>query len=303
MSDDEKEVIINLGEDDAEGADPVVDLKSQFENIKRKLDDEKSARETAERRAAQAEHRASAGDVAAVDAGISRLNSDIAAAKAELKAAAEMGDFDKQAEAYDRLAQARAQQVRLDEAKADVEVRRITAPPPSDPVEGFLRQFDAPTKQWLRDHPDELREMALNPNGKRAKKITAAHNDAVAEGYQEGAPDYFQYVENFIGGTRKEQQQNVQKEAPRRREAPPVAPVSGSVTGAPATRGEVVRLASYEVRAATDGTHTWNVGSEDPKTGKPLEKNDPRIGQPIGEREFARRKSIMQKQGYYSNEG
>ena len=36
-----------------------------------------------------------------------------------------------------------------------------------------------------------------------------------------------------------------------------------------------------------------------PKTGQPLAKGDPRIGQPIGEREFARRKSIMQRQGYY----
>ena len=63
--------------------------------------------------------------------------------------------------------------------------------------------------------------------------------------------------------------------------------------------GATVALLAESGLAATDGTHTWNVGSTDPKTGQPLAKGDPRIGQPIGEREFARRKSIMQRQGYY----
>ena len=68
----------------------------------------------------------------------------------------------------------------------------------------------------------------------------------------------------------------------------PSAPISRGDGGDISSGGPaVVKLSAGEARAATDGSIIWNAG--------------PNKGEPIGVKEYARRKAIMMKQGQYSD--
>jgi len=69
----------------------------------------------------------------------------------------------------------------------------------------------------------------------------------------------------------------------------PAAPISRGDGGDISSGGgpAVIKLTPGEARAATDGSIVWNSG--------------PSKGEPIGVKEYARRKSIMMKQGHYSD--
>lgn len=321
MPDDDEIIIVE--DDTGEGAEhPAQDLKAQFEEIKRQADASRERADAAERRAsdaqrdaAAAQRRAADGDVAAIDAALAQAKAEADSAQAEMTAAAEAGDFKKLSEASRRMGRAEAAIGQLEDGKHHAEAARITTPrgAPNDPVEAYIaqRRGEPEVQRWLRDHPEEARELATNPQGRRAQKITAADADARGEGLRIGSPEYFQHVERYLGmgattttngsGRRNDGNDNGSNgSAQARRQAPPAAPVnSGQASGRLNGGGTEVRLSPGEVESATDGSVVWNVGATDPKTGKPIDRNDPRIGQPIGTREFARRKLAMQKEGFY----
>lgn len=282
--------------------DPALqDLMSQYKELEER---EKAAA----RRASQAEQEAARHRTAAEDAkkqvansqldtittALNAAKSDAEQAKRDIRAAKDAGDVDAEIEAQDRLAQARADERRLDEARADMEVR-AKAPPPQrqdapavDPVEAYVQGRTKPTADWLRAHPDFI----LDP--KKQHKLTAAHYDAEGEGLIPDTAEYFAHVEKFLKISKGEE---VTKGAPTeasqvRRESPPVAPGSAVSSGGSHMNGSgaPVTLTRGEAAAAQDGTHVWNY--DDPK-GK-FKKGDP-----IGLQEFARRKLAMQKQGLY----
>jgi hypothetical protein len=299
----------------------VDDLKAQFQaaqqreqEASRRADQERQARLTAEREAQRAQAEARTAKTEAVesyagniDTAISAANAEAETAKRELRAAAEAGDFEKQADAADRLATARAKLIRLDEAKSDIEVRKteVKAEPKkepqasADPVDDYLSRCTPTTAAWMRAHPEDARILATNSDPRRAAKLSAAHSDAMAEGHTVDTPQYFEHVEKFLGMKKDETKiepkvetkPNGSSNGTVRRASAPVAPVIATGGGTSGGGTEVV-LTRGEYAAATDGTHVWNY--DDTSSQKRFRKGDP-----IGAEEFARRKVALQKQGAY----
>lgn len=274
--------------------DPAVEeLATQFREAKER-------EEAANRRAAESDRRAAAAERQAetaqkqvansqLDTVVTALNAakaDAEAAKRDIRAAKEAQDVEAEIEAQDRLAMARADERRLDEAKADLEARAKAPPKREQPqqvdaAEAYVRNRTPQTEQWLRAHMDFVRDP------RKQAKLSAAHYDAEGEGLVADTPEYFAHVEKFLGITKGGEPPT---EAAQVRPKPaPVAPGSAVANGN-ASMGSTVTLTSREAAAAQDGTHIWNY--DDPK-GK-FKKGDP-----IGIQEFARRKQAMQKQGLY----
>lgn len=298
-------------------ADPVADLKAQYEELQAETAREKQARETAQRQAAQAGQQAQAARgeletarteitetrLGTVEQGIAVADTEATAAQAEYETALETGNWKKASEAQRKIARAEATKVRLEEAKSDLEVQkaqptraeqRIEAPQPQpDPVETMLSRLDAPTAAWLRSHPDDARILATESDPKRAAKLRAAGNDAAAEGFAPGDPKYWAHVEQFLGMSKANGKTNGAgngAQQQRRAASAPVAPVAASAGGV--SGGTEVRLSKREADSATDGTLVWNY--DDPSPQKRYKK-----GEPIGVQEFARRKLVLKESGQY----
>jgi hypothetical protein len=196
-------------------------------------------------------------------------------AKQEIQRANEAGDFGKLAEKQQEIAQLEAQRHSLNVA-AD-QLARVPAPI-GDPIEAFISGRASATQAWLRAHPDDARALALSAAGsasvedtRRSAKINAAHNDAIAEGFDPDTQGYFNYVERFL----------------ERRDRPSRSTRSSGESevnfvrpGDPRPAGHV-RLSKAEYEKATDGTLVWNHG--------------PLKGKPIGAREYARRREAMRE--------
>lgn len=320
---------------EAEQADTTHDLTEQFKALEAEKEAERiradratqdAARERQERERATRDAQNARGAVvdtqaAHIASGLEAAEAEIASAKRDIKAAIADGDADRQAEAYDRLAAARAKQQRLDEARADIEVQRARTTETerrrpaeeqrevrreeADPVEALIANRAPKTAAWLRAHPDHARAMALASAGRAtpeqqriAAKLTAADSDAVAEGYARESKEYFEHVENFIGLNKSNGQANGAANGAangKRRPSVPAAPVHQSGGGTGGNAGTEVRLTKKEAEVATDGTHVW--GKHDLAAGRI--KDAALVGQPIGYQEFARRKLWGMKNGLY----
>lgn len=299
----------------------IEDLKQQHETLKADAERERSDRIAAQQRAdaerqarVAAEQQLGAAKTEITDSRLGTVEQGIAAAKNEADAAEaawadaqEKGDWKRAAAEQRKMANAEARMVQLESAKADLEIQKAQPrqqtiqrqPTESDIVEQFLSGCKPGTRDWLRNHPDEAKALALDSNPRRRSKLNAAHADAIAEGYEDGSSDYIAHVEKFLGMTKKEGPATNGKTngkvevAAHTRKAPAatVAPVSASSGGV--NGGEnVVKLTQGEAQAAQDGTHVWNY--DDPSDQKRFKKGDP-----IGIQEFARRKKAMQDQGLY----
>jgi hypothetical protein len=192
----------------------VEDLRSQIAQSRAE-----SARRLAEKdrviaealaRAQTAEKEVVSTQKTAIDSTIDRLNAEKDAAKRDLAAAHEAGDWAKIADAQERIATAVANIVEAKRGKLALEdqerqpQRREASQPDRQPqydgavsqIEQFARQAEANGDQrsaaWLRSHPEF--------EG-RTRELTAAHNFATARGASAiGSPDqYFQLVEQALG--------------------------------------------------------------------------------------------------------
>lgn len=306
-------------------ADPVAELKAQVETAQAERERERQGREEADRRA-QTERAArtaaerdretarsevSESRMSSIEAGIAAADSEIASAKREAKAAFEAGDWDRATEANDRATEQRVIRQRLVEGKSDLESQRTSseersqrsqqqdAPAAaSDPVEAFISGRASETQRWLRAHPEHARALAMTIVGqastdetRRAAKVNAAHNNAVAEGISPDTPEYFAHVEEFLGMNKKEPEPTKAAAVPKKASVP-VAPVSSADGGTVNGNSSVVKLSQREAVAAQDGTLIWNYPD-------PTGKNRWKKGEPIGIQEMARRKREGMKQGLY----
>lgn len=284
--------------------DPVKDLASQYKDLEAKNAEQTKAREEAERVAAtaraDAEKARQERDAARTSANASNLdtiNTALAAseaaiegAKRDLLAAKQAQDFEAELDAQDRLTKARIDHRTYDEAKATIEARAKQQPQPTrptDPVEAYVANRTEPTANWLRAHRDFITDPRKNA------KLTAAHHDAVAEGFSPDTTEYFNHVETFIGIKKEDpkDQQADTRQTQTKRATRTVAPVAGSGSSSAVNGGEV-RLTAAEAERAVDGTHVWNY--DDPSGQKKFKKGDP-----IGVQEFARRKRSMMASGQY----
>lgn len=288
----------------ADDADPVRSLKNQVETLRTTATSEAARRAAAEERervaterAARAESEAqnykataSESEYGTILAGIDAAKNEGDVAERDYAAAMEAGDFKKAAEAQRRIARAEARSSELEGAKGALEssskaaAARITAekdkPAPArasgDPVEDYVRGRSPQTATWLRAHPEFITDPLKN------HKLTAAHFDAVGENLVPDTDAYFKHVEAKLG---------IGEPVRQRRQSAPRTPVSNSGGGLNGGTREVT-LSQGERESATDGTITWDY--DDPSGQKRFKKGDP-----IGIKEFARRKFIMKEQGAY----
>ncbi len=292
----------------AEIKDPaMLELMSQYKELETKSAERdaesaerirkaEEARLAAEREADAARKGQTSSHLDTITTAISASEQEVEGAKSAIRAAKAAGDVDAEIEAQDRLAKARATQLRLDEAKNDIEARIKTPPkrepPKLDAVEAFAQNRTPKTAAWIRSHPEYVQ------SEKGIRKLTAADAVAQDEGLIPDTPAYFDRVEQYLGLRQAANGESVTKAAPTeasqvppvktRSAAPPVAPgasVSSNGGGVPS-----VTLTAREAAAAQDGTHTW--AYDDPK-GK-FKK-----GEAIGLNEFARRKMELTRRGAY----
>lgn len=288
--------------------EPVAALKKQYEDLKKSDADTKAAlaaKDAEARRHADEATRArqalAQANVAIVESNTAAIDNAIAAAEAEAAAAArdqtaayQAGNFEEAAAFGLKAARAVAKVERLSEGKADLDVRREqqrTTPaqpqPPANDFESRISNAAPRAKEWLRAHPQYVTDERMS------LRAAAADSLALAEGIQRETDAYFDFCERQLG--LKSDPAPAQTAQPARQQSRtgtmPAAPVSRDVspTGG-STTGTQVKLTPGEQRAATDGTITWNV-------------NDPKIGavkgQPVGLKEYARRKLAMTAEGRY----
>jgi hypothetical protein len=194
-------------------------------------------------------------------------------AKQQIQKANETGDFEQLAERQQEISRLEAQRHSFEIAADQLSRAQV---PVGDPIEAFISGRASARQKWLRAHPDDARALALSAAGsagvddqRRSAKINAAHNDAVAEGFEPDTQGYFNYVENFLE----------RRDRPGRSTRTSDEPKVNFIRRDDPTPAGHVRLSKAEYEKATDGTLVWNYG--------------PNKGKPLGAHEYARRKVAM----------
>ena len=255
-------------------------IREQAKEYEVKLGAEREEKEAARRRADTAERearvataRVADSDLDSVTNAISMVEMQREKVKRQLKDAMEAGDFDGTVKAQEDLSEAITKLNALKEGKNYIEQRK-SEPVNVDPQEAYIGKFTQRSQEYLRQH----RELVTNEN--KNKRMISAHYEAEAEGHKPDSEAYFQFLDNKLGYA------DAPKKAPSR--MPAGAPVSrGNGDIQSGGNGNVIKLSSGEARAATDGSIVWNAGANK--------------GEPIGVKEYARRKSLMIKNGQYAD--
>lgn len=245
-----------------EADDPQEDLNPDeaLSALKQRLAEERSARLLAERRVKEAEvvthHLKSerdTSDLQVVESAINQIKTEQRSLRDKLREASVVGDHDTIADITATLSLRASQLVQLESGKARLEQKAKEPPPrvaPEDPVEDLASQLSPRSAEWVRRHPEYVRDPRLN------QKMLAAHNIAMADGIPVDSDEYFASVEDTLR-IRKPQPKveddamdHSAKEVRTRQSAPPAAPVSRSPAGNP--RPNVVRLTREEAQMAAD---------------------------------------------------
>jgi hypothetical protein len=270
MAEEQENIEIDLSKEEslsADGTDNIEnvdgrqeDIDSQIRDLKNRLDEERRARQEAEVRAREAMYHAEKATNDVDDANLHVVSSAINTVKREqdilkahLREAMSVGDYDKAAELQSEMSTNAARLLQLENGKSAMENRPQKQPVQPmarqvDPVEDFASRLSSRSAAWIRSHPQCVTDQRL------MQKMIAAHNLAVADGYEPDSDDYFGVIEDTLKMKRQESRdsdENPMSEAsaPTQRRvgsAPPAAaPVAraGNGTG---TRSNVVRLTSEE---------------------------------------------------------
>lgn len=162
------------------------------------------------------------------------------------------------------------------------------------------RGYTPIVKDWIRQHREVITDET------KRNEAMSAHHEALARGYRAETDEYFAYIDRKMGYRSSRAAEDIRRDNPINDDDPDYgrdrpmrsAPARGS-NGGGGNRGREVQLTSGEVTNATDGTIVWNVGNKD-RQGRVIGKDDPRVGEPIGVEEMARRKRNMDKEGRYA---
>lgn len=287
--------------------DGVDELRAQLEA---KTRSEAEARQQAQERDAEAKKQAKAAedatakltevrktaltaDISAVDASIKAAQTEADQAQAQQQAAFESGDFKAASEAGRKMAAAESRLQRLQEGKADLELRaaeeakRPAKEPETITPQGDVAKPHPKAQAWLNAHPEYMTDQ------KKMAKATSAHWAAVSEGLTPDQDEYYPFVEEFLGLKEPKKEPKVDPKETKAGDKQFSAPVTREGAPSAGASGTKVTLTPGEVANATDGTITWQ--RDDPAKG--IKK-----GTPIGVAEMARRKLAMQKEGRYMNQ-
>lgn len=289
--------------------DPVADLKNQLatmsaERVAATQEAERVRQELARSEEAKAKAETALGEsnVSVIDNALAAAQSEADGFQREQQGAFEAGDFAKAADFGRKMAKAEARVAQLESGKADLEYRaKAEAAKPkvepkaeqrsSDPFEATLSGLTQRTAKWMRDQKTAGRDYITDK--KLSAQAASAHYAALAEGLSVDTDPYFEFCETRLGLRKAAEPEPAPKAngGAQRTTTMPAAPVTreSSPSGGQLSATKVV-LTPGEQRAAQDGTVVWNV--TDPARG--AVKNEP-----VGLREYARRKLEMQKEGRY----
>lgn len=237
----------------------IEDLKAQVEKAKKdsaaRLAEKDRQIQEAYQRASAAERETVTVKRDAVGTIIEKLTGEKDAARRDLIAAHEAGDFAKVADAQDRLSMANARIVEAEKGKMILEDeaknpqgRQIQDSTP-DPVEAVARTMRSRrSADWIRQHPEAV------VNGAVAPAAMSAHFSAIDKGLAPDSDAYFEHLEGAINGRRSEPRQQERQPSGRdMNRSPTSAPVNRDVVQAPgAQRPGSIRLEPHEVQTAVD---------------------------------------------------
>ena len=249
MTEDEDEITLELPPEEEA---PQEEEPAYITELKRHLDAEKAGRQAAEQKLHQAAvvvHQAKSEvndtNLQLVVNAIDTVNRDIELLSQAHTYALQSGDFDRATKIQREMSANEAKLLQLNFGREAMENAPRQPEPqmaPADPVEAFAAQLSPRSADWVRRHPEFVRDPRLNA------KMIAAHNLAVADGIPTDSEEYFNAIEETLKVTPKPVQAETDDQyaakAVRRRDAAPAA--------APANRGNqsassnVVRLTAQE---------------------------------------------------------
>lgn len=252
--DKDEEIQLDLDLDEqVEDQPEIVPAEDGIKELRAQLETERAARRDAERRAHEAVQQAHAArndkedtDIQLVANAIDTLERDTELLKQSLQYAMQTGDHARQVDIQESISDNKAKLLQLNNGLEAMKAKPKAPPPPahSDPVEAFASRLSARSADWVRAHPEFVRDPAKN------RKMIAAHELAMADGIAPDTDEYFSAIEETLR-VRPQRQVPVQevdameqsaKVTQRRDAAPAAAPVSRGNS----TRSNVVRLTAAE---------------------------------------------------------
>jgi hypothetical protein len=231
----------------------IVKPEDGIADLQRQLDAERARREAAERMQREAEERERSAridkdesEIHLVTNAIQTLNRDKEILRANYAQALRAGEFERAASINDEINEAATQLQQLtnglEAMKSKPKVQPMP-PQPSDPVEAFAARLTPRSADWVRAHPEFVKDSRLN------RKMIAAHELAVADGHAPDTDGYFSAIEQTLNVNRRaasavdeEASSSAAKVVSRRDAAPAAAPVSRGGSN----RMNVVRLTAAE---------------------------------------------------------
>ncbi len=252
---EEEDIVVDV-ELEAENEEPEVRVVSQDEGIKelqKQIEDERARRIEAERRAASAErdaHRARNDvddtNIQLVANAIESLRRDDEILKQNYQIAMQQGQFAAAAEIQQEMSGNAAKLLQLNNGLEAMKAKPKTPEPkapPADPVEAFASLLSPKSADWVRAHPEYVKDANLN------RKMIAAHELAVADGIAVDTQEYFDAIESTlkikpkpVAEANQTADEHAAKVVQRRDAAPAAAPVSRGGSN----RTNVVRLTAAE---------------------------------------------------------
>jgi len=219
--------------------------------LRRQLEEERTARQNAERAAYdakrdahQARNNEDETNVQLVSNAIDTLRRDDEILKQNYQYAMSQGNFSAAADIQQEMSGNAAKLLQLSNGLEAMKARPKTPEPrqaPSDPVEAFAALLSPKSADWVRNHPEYVKDAKLN------RKMIAAHELAMADGVPVDSAEYFSAIEETLKIKAAPPQTDTSDEyaakvTQRRDAAPAAAPVSRGGS----TRTNVVRLSAAE---------------------------------------------------------
>jgi hypothetical protein len=250
-NEDEEVVITVEVEDEPAVEKAAIPPEDGIAELRRQLEEERTARQNAERAAYdakrdahQARNNEDETNVQLVSNAIDTLRRDDEILKQNYQYAMSQGNFSAAADIQQEMSGNAAKLLQLSNGLEAMKARPKTPEPrqaPSDPVEAFAAQLSPKSADWVRRHPEYVKDAKLN------RKMIAAHELAMADGMAADSAEYFSAIEETLKIKAAPPQTDTSDEyaakvTQRRDAAPAAAPVSRGGS----TRTNVVRLSAAE---------------------------------------------------------
>lgn len=250
-NEDEEVVITVEVEDEPAVEKAAIPPEDGIAELRRQLEEERTARQNAERAAYdakrdahQARNNEDETNVQLVSNAIDTLRRDDEILKQNYQYAMSQGNFSAAADIQQEMSGNAAKLLQLSNGLEAMKARPKTPEPrqaPSDPVEAFAAQLSPKSADWVRKHPEYVKDAKLN------RKMIAAHELAMADGVPVDSAEYFSAIEETLKIKAAPPQTDTSDEyaakvTQRRDAAPAAAPVSRGGS----TRTNVVRLSAAE---------------------------------------------------------